>query len=195
MKKNYKITVDIPKHITVQRKNQNLIISGTLGSTLINLHKYDTLGQGCINFTEDKQAVTISSFNKPFFKCVSKIITQKIADVANGFLLLIRIVGVGYKIRIHKQDLQKEKKNQKNHLSNQVLYLKIGFSHNFKYVIPSSVKIFLLEPTLICMYGVDKNQVTQVAAKIRQIKPPSIYKGKGIKLVNETLVLKQGKRK
>ncbi len=188
LNKNYKINIDIPKHVKVEKKNKNLIISGTLGSTVINLLKYDILGKGCINFSEKKQNFVLCSNNKPFFKCVSKIIKEKIAGVSNGFLLSFRIIGVGYRIEIQKN-------RESIALQNTLLYFKIGFSHDFKYVIPLSVKIFLLEPTLICIYGVDKNQVTQVAAKIRQIKPPSVYKGKGIKLVNEIITLKQGKRK
>ena len=73
--------------------------------------------------------------------------------------------------------------------------LKVGYSHDVKYKIPSSVCIFLIEPTLICLFGIDKNQVTQIAAEIRQIKPPSPYKGKGIRFVNETVFIKQGKQK
>jgi large subunit ribosomal protein L6 len=95
----------------------------------------------------------------------------------------MRIVGVGYRAEIIKNEI------------NQILCFKIGLSHDFQYNIPKSVRVFLIEPTLICLYGVDKNQVTQIAAKIRQIKPPSVYKGKGIRLINEVIVMKPGKRK
>lgn len=95
----------------------------------------------------------------------------------------MRIVGVGYRAEII------------NNKTNQILCFKIGLSHNFQYDIPKSIRVFLVEPTLICLYGIDKNQVTQIAAKIRQIKPPSVYKGKGIRLINEVIVTKAGKRK
>ena len=58
-----------------------------------------------------------------------------------------------------------------------------------------SIKIFLVDPTLICLFGIDKNQVTQIAAKIRKLRKPSAYKGKGIRLINEKILLKQGKKK
>ena len=75
------------------------------------------------------------------------------------------------------------------------MFLKLGYSHDIIYKIPSSIKLFLLDPTLICFFSVDKNQVTQIAAKIRNLRRPSAYKGKGIRLINEKILLKQGKKK
>jgi large subunit ribosomal protein L6 len=75
------------------------------------------------------------------------------------------------------------------------LRLKVGFSHDLVFQIPDSIRLFLIEPTLICLYGIDKNQVTQIASKIREIQPPSVYKGKGIAFSEEVVILKQGKRK
>ncbi len=179
----YKTSINIPKHVQIEKKNKNLIISGTKGSTKMNLCKLNE----CVSFSKNKQNLLLCSNSKVFFKCILNIIKEKILGVSNGFLLLIRIIGVGYRVHIQKPE--------DSGLQNQILHLKIGFSHDFKYIIPLSIKVFLLEPTLICIYGVDKNQVTQIAAKIRFIKPPSVYKGKGIKLVNEVVSIKQGKRK
>jgi large subunit ribosomal protein L6 len=75
------------------------------------------------------------------------------------------------------------------------LLLKLGYSHDLIYTIPSSIKVFLLDSTLICLFGLDKNQTTQIAAKIRNLRRPSAYKGKGIRLVNEKVLVKQGKKK
>lgn len=57
------------------------------------------------------------------------------------------------------------------------------------------VKAFVLDATTMCVFGTDKNQVTQIAAKIRKIKPPEPYKGAGIRVVGETLRLKEKKGK
>ena len=75
------------------------------------------------------------------------------------------------------------------------LNFKLGYSHNLKYQIPQSVRAFLLEPTLILLFGIDKNQVSQVANIIRTFKVPERYKGKGIRFTTEKVVLSQGKRK
>ncbi len=183
--KNYKININIPSNVRIEKQNENLIFYGPLGYTLLNLSKLDKTGKGA--FIVNKENLIFCSTDKSFFKCMCKIIQGKITGVSNGILLLLRIVGVGYKVEIQHSN--------SNNVIHETLYFKIGFSHDFKYVIPQSVRIFLLEPTLICIYGIDKNQVTQIAAKIRQIKPPSVYKGKGIRLVNEKVTIKIGKRK
>lgn len=87
------------------------------------------------------------------------------------------------------------KQNSRSPSVFQAVRLKVGFSHDLLFVIPESIKCFLIEGNLLCFYGVNKNQVTQLASKIRAIQPPSIYKGKGIAFSDEVIKLKQGKRK
>ena len=129
-----------------------------------------------------KKLIFFSTNSKSFFGCVSSIIQNKIYGVTRGFLIYIRIIGVGYRAQLQG-------------IENQMLYLKVGFSHDIKFEVPKAVRAFLLEPTLICLYGIDKNQLTQTASKIKKIKTPSVYKGKGIRLVNEKIILKTGKKR
>ena len=77
----------------------------------------------------------------------------------------------------------------------QTLTLKLGYSHDIKYTLPESLRAFLPEPTLVGLYGIDKNQISQAAASIRRLRPPDAYKGKGIRYEGEKLKLKPGKRK
>ena len=129
-----------------------------------------------------KKLIFFSTNSKSFFGCVSSIIQNKIYGVTRGFLIYIRVIGVGYRAQLQG-------------IENQMLYLKVGFSHDIKFEVPKAVRAFLLEPTLICLYGIDKNQLTQIASKIKKIKIPSVYKGKGIRLVNEKIILKTGKKR
>lgn len=231
--KIYTKKIAIPANVKIEKKQNNLLISGLLGSTQLDLKKLDPIGVGAIyissNHTTDKRSlerqikfvskretnevclenskkenivcfmdevnvkkslkksndslntkyIIFCTSSKPFFGLFSSIIVNKIHGVTRGFLTYIRIIGVGYRAM----------------LENQTLQFKLGFSHDIKFKLPCSVRAFLLEPTLICLYGIDKNQVTQIAAKIRQIKPPSVYKGKGIRLTHETIFTKTGKRK
>ena len=117
--------------------------------------------------------------SKKFSKLLTTLIENKIQGTKQGYLIYIRILGVGYRAFLEAQDL----------------YLKIGFNHDIKFSFPNSIFVYCLEPTLIAIFGIDKNQVTQVAAKIKSIKPPSIYKGKGITILNEKVKLKVGKKK
>ena len=73
--------------------------------------------------------------------------------------------------------------------------MKLGFSHDVQYTLPNSLRAFLPEPTLVGLYGIDKNEITQAAARIRALRPPSAYKGKGIRLADEKIKLKAGKKK
>ena len=129
-----------------------------------------------------KKLLFFCTTSKSFFGCVSSIIQNKIYGVTRGFLIYVRIIGVGYRAQLQG-------------IENQILYLKVGFSHDIKFEIPKAVRVFLLEPTLICLYGIDKNQVTQTASKIKKIKIPSVYKGKGIRLVSDKIILKAGKKR
>lgn len=184
--KNYKKIIFLPDNVEIKKKYNNLIFYGPTGSSELNLTRLDDKGIVAFNKADcssNLKNIAFSSNSKSCLNTVYNVIRNKIIGISSGFLVSLRIVGVGYRAEIvHNK-------------TNQILYFKIGFSHDFEYVIPKSVRAFLLEPTLICLYGIDKNQITQIAAKIREIKPPSCYKGKGIRLVSEAVFLKPGKRK
>ena len=77
----------------------------------------------------------------------------------------------------------------------QKIELKVGQSHEIMYEIPQNIRAFSLKPTLICLYGLDKMQITQVASDIRNYRPPEPYKGKGIRYKDEIIQIKVGKKK
>jgi large subunit ribosomal protein L6 len=198
LSQNYEIKINIPENVQIEKKNNTLFISGPLGFTELNLKKLDPDGIGAISLEKNKKTNNLTVFtsgtsakkekfcfctnSKAFFGCVSSIIQNKIHGVTRGFLVYIRIIGVGYRAQLEGFDKQN-------------LHLKLGFSHDSKFELPPSIRAFLLEPTLICLYGIDKNQVTQIASKIKQIKIPSVYKGKGIRLAHENISLKARRRK
>ena len=179
IKKYYQTTIKIPQGVTVKKNTHILLFSGPLGITKLNLKKIDPTGVGSIFLDIENDCLKIRTLSKSFFYLFKSLLQNKLQGVSRGFLVYLRIVGIGYRA----------------HIENKTLFLKLGFSHDVLYKIPDSVRIFLLEPTLLCLFGIDKNQITQVAAKIRQLRKPSAYKGKGIRLLNEKIVLKAGKRK
>lgn len=122
------------------------------------------------------------SFNlKSMLETFKKLISNRFHGVRFGFTLYLRVVGVGYRVSYKSQ--------------NHRLIFKVGLSHDVEFQLPPSIRVFVLEPTLFCLFGINKNQVTQVGAKIRMIRIPEVYKGKGIRLVEEKIKLIQGKRK
>jgi ribosomal protein L6P/L9E len=129
-----------------------------------------------------KQRIKINKTPKACLKAlkrVNSLYRQKIQGVSRGYFTYLRLVGVGYRV----------------FLINNTLTFKLGFSHLIKIVVPSSIRVFLPEPTLICIYGLDKNEVTQIGAKVQEIKRPSPYKGKGIRVLDAEIKLKIGKKK
>ena len=173
----------IPNGVKIEKKKDFLIFSGILGLTKVEYTKIDPTGIGGIHLSKDGKTLIIFSESKPFKASLITLLKNKIRGVSVGFLISLRIVGVGYRASLEKN------------FSKTFLHFKLGYSHNLKYQLPESIRAFLLEPSLLCLFGVDKNQVSQLGSKIRNFKVPERYKGKGIRFTNEKVALSQGKRK
>jgi large subunit ribosomal protein L6 len=102
-----------------------------------------------------------------------------ITGVTSGFEKKMEITGVGYKAAVQGK----------------VLNLALGYSHDVNYDIPAGISIVTPKPTEIVVSGIDRRQVGQVAAEIREWRGPEPYKGKGIKYVGEFIFRKEGKNK
>src|ERR671912_343501 len=75
------------------------------------------------------------------------------------------------------------------------LQLALGYSHDVVYAIPEGIAIVTPKPTEIVITGIDKQKVGQVAAEIRDFRPPEPYKGKGVRYAGEYIFRKEGKKK
>ena len=99
--------------------------------------------------------------------------------VKDGYERKLEINGVGYRAAMQGQNLQ----------------LALGFSHDVVYEPPVGITIAVPKPTEIIVSGINKQQVGQVAAEIREYRGPEPYKGKGVKYAGERIVRKEGKKK
>jgi large subunit ribosomal protein L6 len=99
--------------------------------------------------------------------------------VTKGFEKRLALVGVGYRAQAQGDKLN----------------LSVGFSHPVVHQMPKGVKVATPTQTEIVLTGVDKQLVGQVAAEIRDTKPPEPYKGKGVRYASEQIVLKETKKK
>jgi large subunit ribosomal protein L6 len=106
-------------------------------------------------------------------------IVNILQGVKDGFERKLEISGVGYRAAMQGKNLQ----------------LSLGFSHEVVYQTPQGITISVPKPTEITVSGIDKQQVGQVAAEIREYRPPEPYKGKGVKYAGEKIVRKEGKKK
>eukprot|EP01024_Parvocaulis_polyphysoides_P001563 TRINITY_DN10429_c0_g1_i4.p1 TRINITY_DN10429_c0_g1~~TRINITY_DN10429_c0_g1_i4.p1 ORF type:complete len:276 (+),score=25.92 TRINITY_DN10429_c0_g1_i4:353-1180(+) len=94
-------------------------------------------------------------------------------------------------------DMETWKKKLGRQEQAEVLNFKLDYSNNVLFRMPEEVKALVLEPTLLCLYGVDKSQVDTVAAKLRALQPPNVYTGHGIRTLGEKITLraKAGQKK
>jgi large subunit ribosomal protein L6 len=106
-------------------------------------------------------------------------INNLVVGVTKGFEKKLEITGVGYKAAVAGKNLQ----------------LSLGYSHDINYPIPAGVTIACPKPTEITIAGIDKQQIGQIAAEIREYRGPEPYKGKGVKYEGEFIFRKEGKKK
>ena len=159
---------------------QRLLVKAKSGKHTSN-NKFAPMVEEKETKDSNSQTLCLSFKDKSMLETFKKHISNTFHGVRFGFTLYLRVVGVGYRVSYKSQ--------------NHRLIFKVGLSHDVEFQLPPSIRVFVLEPTLFCLFGINKNQVTQVGAKIRMIKPPEVYKGKGIRLVEEKIKLIQGKRK
>ncbi|EEQ95942.1 50S ribosomal protein L6 [Brucella intermedia] len=107
------------------------------------------------------------------------MISNIFVGVKDGFEKKLEISGVGYRAAMQGKNLQ----------------LSLGFSHEVVYDVPAGITVAVPKPTEIVVSGIDKQQVGQVAAEIREYRGPEPYKGKGVKYAGEKIVRKEGKKK
>src|SRR5580658_4684245 len=107
------------------------------------------------------------------------LIANLIVGVTKGFEQRLEINGVGYRAAVQGKNLQ----------------IALGYSHDIVYPIPEGIAIVTPRPVEIVISGSDRQKVGQVAAEIREYRPPEPYKGKGVKYATERIFRKEGKKK
>ena len=107
------------------------------------------------------------------------IVNNMVVGVSQGFEKKLTLVGVGYRAQAQGDKLN----------------LSLGFSHPVVHQMPAGVKVETPSQTEIVIKGIDKQQVGQVAAEVRAYRQPEPYKGKGVRYADETIVLKETKKK
>jgi large subunit ribosomal protein L6 len=101
-----------------------------------------------------------------------------VEGVTAGFERRLEIHGVGYRARLQGRTLE----------------LSVGYSHPIGVAAPDGVEFEVPQPTQIIVRGIDKQLVGEIAARIRRVRPPEPYKGKGIRYAGEQIRRKVGKR-
>jgi large subunit ribosomal protein L6 len=175
-----KLPINLPKGVSVNVNSDNVVtVKGPLGELTEQVNPAIT-----VNVDDSKIEVSRSSDvkeHRSMHGLYRSLINNMVVGVSQGFTTEQELVGVGYRASN----------------TGQLLELSLGYSHNIVFEIPKEIKLETKtergKNPLIIMKSSDKQLLGMVAAKIRSMRKPEPYKGKGIKFVNEVLRRKAGK--
>jgi large subunit ribosomal protein L6 len=169
--------VSIPSGVTASVEGQTVKVKGPKGALQVVLHDDVAvkMESGAVRVdprNESKRARALWGTSR-------SVIANLVAGVTKGFEKRLDITGVGYRAAVQGKTLN----------------LALGYSHDISYAIPEGIAIATPKPTEIVVTGIDRQQVGQVAAEIRDFRPPEPYKGKGVRYSDEYVFRKEGKKK
>lgn len=171
-----KIPVVIPTGVTVTLDKNEIKVKGPKGE--LKWVFPDRMGveikDGAVHVTrpgDDRQA-------RAYHGLTQRLISNMVIGVEKGFQKELEVQGVGYNVAMQGTKL----------------VLKLGYSHPIELDPPAGIKFEAPKATGIIVSGIDKQLVGEVAAKIRGLRPPEPYKGKGVRYVNEVVRRKEGKK-
>jgi large subunit ribosomal protein L6 len=172
-----RIPVSLAKGVEAQVSATEITIKGPLGTLK---HPATPLVKVAVADGKVSFAVTDESRHaKAMSGTLRSLVAGMVQGVSTGFQKKLTLVGVGYRAQAQGDKLN----------------LSLGFSHPVVHQMPSGVKCETPTQTEILIKGADKQRVGQVAAEVRGYKPPEPYKGKGVRYSDETVVLKETKKK
>jgi len=170
-----KKVIDIPQDVKVTLHENKIIVKGKNG--ILERNYFNVLN---VEISENKLAITRQDDTKKvksYHGLIRALIQNMVIGVNDKFIKTLIAEGVGYKFQVEKTNL----------------ILSVGFSHPVEFIIPNDISVKLESPTKILISGIDKEKVGFLASKIRDIRPPEPYKGKGILYDGEKIVRKAGK--
>jgi len=169
--------VAVPSGITANVEGQTVKIKGPKGALQVVLHDDVAVKLEAGQIKVDPRFDTKRA--RAQWGTSRTLIANLIAGVSKGFEQRLEINGVGYRAAVQGKNLQ----------------IALGYSHDVVYPIPEGITIATPRPVEIVISGSDRQKVGQVAAEIRDYRPPEPYKGKGIKYAGERIFRKEGKKK
>ncbi len=169
--------VQVPAGITASVEGQTVTAKGPKGELVFVANdevkvSFDNNAVSVVPANDSKDARSKWGMSRTMIENIFK-------GVKDGFERKLEINGVGYRAALQGKNLQ----------------LSLDFSHDVIYEPPQGITIAVPKPTEIVVTGINKQQVGQVAAEIREYRGPEPYKGKGVKYAEERIVRKEGKKK
>lgn len=167
--------IPLPKKVTVDIKGQHIAVTGPKGSLEIDLPDK-------VQVTQDGETLLVerqddSRTARERHGLCRTLVANMVDGVAQGFEKRLSIQGVGYRAQAQGSKLT----------------LNVGYSKPVEMTMPKGIQVAVENNTQVIVSGIDKEIVGNVAAKIRAVRPPEPYKGKGIRYLNEFVRRKAGK--
>ena len=179
MSKIGKINISIPEKVKVALSGNVINIEGPLGKKSLNID----LDIFDLNISEGKEISIkpkkINKDTKRLWGMNRSLVNSAIIGTNVGYEKILELVGVGFRAALKDKQLN----------------LQLGFSHDISFDIPEGIKISVEKQTIVKVSGFDKQQVGMVVSKIKLLRPPEPYKGKGIREQAQYIRRKEGKKK
>ena len=170
-----KMPVDMPSGVDVKVDGSQVTVKGSKGELSRQFNDR-------VSFSVEDGVITVireddTRESRALHGLSRALLANMVHGVSEGFTKVLEIQGVGYRATLKGSDIE----------------LLVGFSHSVDVKAPKGITFEVPEPTRIVVSGIDKEQVGQVAADIRKVRPPEPYKGKGIRYAGEYVRRKAGK--
>lgn len=172
-----KMPINVPQGVDVQITTDQITVKGANGTLMLPVHVLvQVVKEGSVlSFAPANDSVEANAMSGTMRALVANMVT----GVTKGFEKKLILVGVGFRAQAQGAKLN----------------LQIGFSHPVVVDMPEGITVACPTPTEVVFTGARRQAVGQIAAKVRAIRPPEPYKGKGIRYANERVVLKETKKK
>jgi len=169
--------IDIPNGVTVTLDGQTVSVKGPKGQLSWTVAEEITVAQ------EDGALTLALREDTPRARAMwglsRSLVGNMVEGVTKGFEKNLELVGVGYRAT----------------MKGKALSLQLGYSHDVDLPAPDGITFAVGKPTEVKITGIDKQLVGEMAARIRKIRPPEPYKGKGVRSAGEKVRRKEGKKK
>tara|TARA_B110000444_G_scaffold65462_1_gene61319 strand:+ start:379 stop:912 length:534 start_codon:yes stop_codon:yes gene_type:complete len=169
--------VEIPKGVETNVSDTEILVKGSKGNLRLELHS-------SVAVARDGEILSISAKDgsrqaNAMAGTFRSLINNMMQGVSVGFVKKLELQGVGYRAKAEGKKIN----------------ITVGYSHPINYQLPEGVSADTPSQTEIMISGADKQLVGQVAAEIRDFRPPEPYKGKGIRYADERVFRKEAKKK
>lgn len=168
--------VIVPTGVTLSLDARRVTVKGPKGELSLTLHPVVTLTQEGSDYRVTVRNPEVKK-ERALWGLTVRLLQNMVTGVTQGFAKKLEINGVGYRVA----------------LEGTTLNFSLGFSHPVKVALPQGISA-IVEKNTLTLSGIDKQQVGEICAQIRKLRPPEPYKGKGIKYEHEVIRRKAGKQ-